>query len=79
MLSSCGSDSDVSSTGSSQSAVALNQGASWNSANQTAFYTTDQGSRIMPYQWAKALKMPNGQPFLSQLTSSFGYIPNPVS
>jgi mono/diheme cytochrome c family protein len=33
----------------------------------------------MPYEWAKALKLSNGQSFLSQLTSSYGYIPNPVS
>ena len=79
MLSSCGCDSDVSSTGSSGSAVALSQGAAWNPANQATFYSTDQGSWIMPYQWAKALKSANGQSFLSQLTSTFGYIPNPVS
>ena len=79
VLASCGSESDVSSTGSNGPAVALNQGAAWNPANQAAFYTTDQGSRIMPYQWAKALKLPNGESFLSQLTSAYGYIPSPVS
>ena len=79
MLSSCGSDGDVSSSSSIGSAVAVNQGGAWNPTNQAAFYTTDQGSRIMPYQWAKALKLPNGQSFLSQLTSAYGYIPSPVS
>ena len=79
VLASCGSDSDVSSTGSSGSAVALNQGAAWNPANQAAFYSADQGSWIMPYEWAKALKLANGQSFLSQLTTSYGYLPNPVS
>ena len=79
VLASCGSESDVSSTGSAGPTVALNQGAAWNPANQAAFYTIDQGSRIMPYQWAKALKLPNGESFLSQLTSAYGYIPSPVS
>ena len=79
VLASCGSESDVSSTGSAGSVVALNQGAAWNPSNQAAFYTTDQGSRIMPYEWAKALKLPNGESFLSQLTTAYGYIPSPVS
>ena len=79
VLSSCGSDGDVSSSGATGSAVALNQGAAWNPTNQAAFYSADQGSWIMPYQWAKSLKLSNGQSFLSQLTSSYGYIPNPVS
>ena len=59
--------------------VALNQGPSWNATNQATYYAMDQGSRIMPYSWAKALKLPNGQSFLSSLTTSAGYIPNSVS
>lgn len=79
VLTSCGSDGDVSSSGSGGTAVALNQGAAWNPTNQASFYSTDQGSWIIPYQWAKALKLPNGESFLSQLTTSYGYIPNAVS
>ncbi len=78
MLASCGSDSDRSDSG-DKAPVALDQGPEWNSTNQAAFYYADQGSWIMPYEWAKALKLPNGQSFLSQLTTSYGYIPNPVS
>jgi hypothetical protein len=78
MLASCGSDSNVSDSG-EKGVVALDQGPDWNPTNQAAFYYSDQGSWIMPYEWAKALKLPNGQSFLSQLTSSYGYIPNPVS
>ena len=78
MLASCGSDSNVSDSG-NKGVVALDQGPNWNTANQAAFYYLDQGSWIMPYEWAKALKLSNGQSFLSQLTSSYGYIPDPVS
>jgi len=78
MLASCGSDSNVSDSG-EKGVVALDQGPDWNPTNQAAFYYSDQGSWIMPYEWAKALKLPNGQSFLSQLTSSYGYLPNPVS
>ena len=78
MLAGCGSDSDISDSG-DKAPLALNQGADWTPANQAAFYADDQGSWIMPYAWAKALKLPNGQSFLSQLTTSYGYIPNPVS
>lgn len=78
MLASCGSDSNVSDSG-EKGVVALDQGPDWNTTNQAAFYYADQGSWIMPYEWAKALKLPNGQSFLSQLTSSYGYLPNPVS
>ena len=79
VLASCGSESDLNSSGSTGSAVAVNQGAAWNPANQASFYSADQGSWIMPYEWAKALKLANGQSFLSQLTTSYGYLPNPVS
>jgi hypothetical protein len=78
MLASCGSDSSVSDSG-EKGVVALDQGPDWNPTNQAAFYYADQGTWIMPYEWAKALKLPNGQSFLSQLTSSYGYLPNPVS
>ena len=78
MLASCGGDSNVSDSG-NRGVVALDQGSNWNPTNQAAFYYSDQGSWIMPYEWAKALKLSNGQSFLSQLTSSYGYIPNPVS
>ena len=78
MLSGC-SGGESSSSSTSSTVTAVNQGAAWNPENQAAFYYSDQGSWIMPYEWAKALKLPNGQSFLSQLTSSYGYIPNPVS
>jgi mono/diheme cytochrome c family protein len=78
MLASCGNDSNVSDSG-DKAPVALDQGPDWNPTNQAAFYYADQGTWIMPYEWAKALKLPNGQSFLSQLTSSYGYLPNPVS
>ncbi len=79
ILASCGSGTEDGSVSSSSGAVAMNQGPTWNATNQAAFYAADQGSRIMPYQWAKALKMPNGESFLSSLSGSDKYIANPVS
>ena len=79
ILASCGDGNGDGSVSAPSGAVAMNQGAAWNASNQAAFYSTDQGSWIIPYQWAKALKLPNGESFLSQLTTSYGYIPNAVS
>ena len=41
----------------------LDQGEDWDEAARSAYYTLDQGSRLIPYAWAKALKQPNGQDF----------------
>jgi len=57
--------------------VRLGQG--WSAAEWVKFYGTDQGSRIMPLDWILALKQPNGQPFLADNLSRYGYLPNPDS
>jgi hypothetical protein len=64
MLASCGSDSSVSDSG-EKGVVALDQGPDWNPTNQAAFYYADQGSWIMPYEWAKAFKSAHEQLRLS--------------
>ena len=56
ILASCGDSNGDGSVSAPGAAVAMNQGAAWNASNQAAFYSTDQGSWIIPYQWAKALK-----------------------
>jgi len=54
----------------------LNQGENWTPADWNDYYTQDLGSWIMPYPWAKALRQPNGQFFLRDSLTRYGYIPN---
>jgi hypothetical protein len=54
----------------------LDQGPLWTPAQWEAFYSTDQGSRIMPYEWMVAMVQPNGLPFLRDSLARYGYLPN---
>ena len=79
MLAGCGNGGGSSSTATTSNVISVNQGADWSAENQAEFYSKDQGSWIIPYAWAVALKLPDGQSFLGSLTSTYGYLPNPVS
>lgn len=57
--------------------VFVPQGADWTPAKREAFYTQDQGSRIMPLAWMQALTLPDGTPFMAESLSRYGYLPNP--
>jgi hypothetical protein len=57
--------------------IYLNQGQNWNNVARADFYTRDQGSQLMKYTWLKALKHPDGQPFLGDQLARYGYLPNP--
>ena len=57
----------------------LPQGDQWTPAARDAFYSTDQGSRLIPYGWARALRQPDGTPFLADSLARYGYLPNPAS
>lgn len=57
----------------------LDQGVNWTSRDWNTFYTTDQGSRIMPYSWMKALREPNGGLFLRNSMKRYGFLPNAKS
>lgn len=57
--------------------VFLDQGSAWTEAKRSAFYVTDQGSRIMPLAWMRALTLPDGTPFLDGSLARYGYLPNP--
>jgi len=57
--------------------VFLHQGSAWTPVARADFYTRDQGSRLIPYAWAKALKAPNGAPFLADGLARYGYLANP--
>jgi hypothetical protein len=55
--------------------VQVDQG--WGPADKTAWYTTTQGSRLMPLSWLRALEQPDSdKPFLArEYMASFRYLP----
>ena len=49
----------------------------WSPADRNTFYTTSQGSRMMPYAWFKALRrLDADQPFAADKLQRYGYLPN---
>ncbi len=55
--------------------IYLNQ--SWKTADRNLFYTTSQGSQMMPYDWFLALERPDSEtPFRDDNLTRFGYLPN---
>jgi mono/diheme cytochrome c family protein len=49
----------------------------WSAADRDTFYTTSQGSRMMPYAWFKALgRLDNNEPFGGDQLQRYGYLPN---
>ncbi|MEO8991544.1 MAG: di-heme-cytochrome C peroxidase [Nitrosospira sp.] len=59
--------------------VLMDQGTKWTASDRKDFYSRDQGSRIMPLRWISALKQPDGQPFMADSLSRYGYLPNKTS
>ena len=57
--------------------VYVDQGSKWTPQLRTNFYTQDQGSRIMPISWMRALKQADGTPFLGNALARYGYLPLP--
>ncbi|MGO8909113.1 MAG: di-heme-cytochrome C peroxidase [Bradyrhizobium sp.] len=57
--------------------IYVDQGPAWTTAARTDFYTRDQGSRLINLAWLQALKGRDGQPFLSDGLSRYGFLPNP--
>ena len=57
----------------------LNQGSNWTNTTRLEFYSQDQGSQMIPLKWIKALKQPNGDPFMAANLDRYGYLPNPAS
>lgn len=54
--------------------IHLNQ--AWNALQRDLFYTTSQGSQMMPYDWFMALEQSNSEVMFVKLLESFGYLPN---
>ncbi|QGM99485.1 hypothetical protein F7D14_01565 [Methylocystis parvus] len=55
----------------------LDQG--WTQADRNAYYSQDQGARIVPLKWIKALKREDGSGFLDDGFGRYGYLANPRS
>ena len=55
----------------------IDQGPQWTPQLRAAFYSVDQGSRIMPLAWMRALKQADGTPFLTADLARYGYLANP--
>lgn len=57
--------------------VYTDQGENWRGSLRDSFYTQDQGSRIMPISWLRALQSDDGKPFLHDRLARYGYLPMP--
>jgi hypothetical protein len=52
----------------------------WTADERQAFYTTSQGSHMMPYLWFKALRrLDADEPFGGDQLQRYGYLPNEKS
>jgi len=59
--------------------IPMNQGTSWTAETRAAFYSGDQGSRLIPLRWIAALKQANGLPCMADSLARYGYLPNEIS
>jgi hypothetical protein len=59
--------------------VFVEQGPDWTLGTRNDFYSRDQGSRIIPFAWLRALKRLDGQPFLADSLARYGYLANPAN
>ena len=57
--------------------IYVKQGNDWSPELRQKFYTQDQGSRLMPAAWLRALKTADGKPFLHDSLARYGYLPMP--
>ena len=55
--------------------IYTDQGSEWSETIRAAYYSTDQGSRLIPYSWFLALTQPDGSPFASDQLSRYGFLP----
>lgn len=56
--------------------VVVDQGPEWTPANRNKFYSLDQGSQLMPLSWIRALRQPDGTPFMADGLRRYGFLPN---
>src|ERR1700674_4385229 len=52
----------------------------WSAADRETFYTTSQGSHLIPYAWFKALKRTDvDEPFAADKLQRYGFLAHDVS
>jgi hypothetical protein len=56
--------------------IFVDQGKEWTASARRDFYSRNQGARIMPLAWIRALKQPGGEPFMAASLERYGYLPN---
>lgn len=54
--------------------IFVDQGQRWTETRRVEFYFGDQGSRIMPLTWMRALTLPDGEGFLNDGLARYGYL-----
>ena len=59
--------------------IFLDQGPAWDASSRADFYTRDQGSRLIPLAWLRALKREDGTSFLADGLTRYGYLPGSES
>ena len=59
--------------------VQVDQGEDWTHRLRREYYTTDQGSRIMPLAWMRALHTSTGEGFLDDGLARYGYLNDPFA
>jgi RoxA-like, cytochrome c-like len=62
-----------------QGVTFADQGSDWTEPLRADFYSRDQGSKMIPLGWLRALQQPNGQPFLADSLARYGYLRNPAN
>ena len=60
-----------------ENVIMMDQGSKWNDKARQKYYTLDQGSQLIPLAWFKALRQPNGEPFMADSLARYGYLPMP--
>lgn len=51
----------------------------WSDEDRQWFYTTPQGSKMIPYSWGMALELPDSDAHWVTTATSYGFLPSPVS
>jgi hypothetical protein len=70
-------DAQTAATGGSAPPIMVYADQGWSESDRDTFYTTSQGSALMPYAWFKALRrLDIDEPFGGDRLQRYGYLPN---
>lgn len=54
----------------------VDQGPRWTHSARLQYYSQDEGSQLILLAWLRALRQPDGTPFLASV-ARYGFLPNP--